>query len=164
MTSSKILNRLRTLALLYFILAACVTAIVLPADNSVKAPLLTLIGTSSLVVVLIPANITVINMGTIFGTATIMWGSRTWLIDAMQSDVGSEYLIFQITLFLTVSYVVVSLTRSLLFRRQSKKPAQAKSASSKRRIAVLAVLPIIVFVLHIIRSSVERRRQGDANA
>ena len=164
MTSSKTLSRLRTLALLYFIFAAGATAFVVPVDNSVKAPLLTLIGTASLVVVLIPANLTVINMGTIFGTATIMWGSRTWFIDAMRSDVGSEYLIFQVTLFLTISYVGVSLTRSLLFRRQPKKQAQAKSPSGKRRIAVLAVLPLIVLVLHVIQSSIERRRQGNADA
>lgn len=164
MTSGKILTWLRIAALLYFIFAAAATAFFVSVDNSVKAPLLTLIGTASLVVVLIPANLTVINMGTIFGTAIIMGGSGTWFVDATQSKIGGEYLIFQMTLVLIILYVAVSFVHSALHRRQPTHSAPLKSPSGKRRIAVLAVLPLVVLVLHAIQSSIERRRQGSADA
>ena len=122
MASSKTLNRLRILALLYFIFAACVTAFILPIDNSVRAPLLTLIGTASLILVLFPAGPTITNIGAIVGTAIVMGGSGAWFLDATQGESFFEYLLFQTVVAGITIYVAASVIISISNRQTKLSP------------------------------------------
>ena len=163
MTSSKTLSRLRALALLYFLVAACATLLT-PVGNGVKAPLLTLMGGASIVVVLFPLEFRrITSIGTALGTVIAMFGSGTWFADATQGQPASiiEFL-FPITITLTSIFVTVSIIVSVRRAILSRPEVNTKPRRSKKALLVFGTLSIILFVLHVIRSSLERKRQNDS--
>ena len=166
MTSDKILNWLRILALSSFLIAACVTAFLISADNSVKAPLLTLMGTASLIVALFPVLPTVTNIGAIIGTSIVMGGSGAWFVDATQGDVSFEYLLFRLTVAVTVIFVSAALVISFRpddrDKREGLSPMQPKSTDRKKAVVVLALLSLILLVRRAIQLNLARKERDDA--
>ena len=115
MTSQdKWLLGLRIFLLMYFLVAAFMTATALD-DNGVRAPLLTLTGGAVIIVVLFPVKITTvenvsISAGTTLGTAiAAIGGAGAWFLDATTGQTDTEYLIFLTTFVLLVSYLFISL-------------------------------------------------------
>ena len=165
MTSNRTLTWLRTGTLLYLIFAAGATAFVIAVDNSVKAPLLTLIGTASLIVVLFPASRTITSVGAIMGTAIVMGGSGAWFVDVTQgevSEVSFEYLLFRLTVAATVIFVSVALVISFgRGGREELSPTQSKSTDRKKAIMVLVLLSSILLVWRTIQSNLGQEERHD---
>lgn len=163
MTTNKILNRLRSLALLYFVFAAGAT-IFASVDNGVKAPLLTLMGAASIVVVLFPLEFRrITSIGTALGTVIAMFGSGTWYADATQGQQMSVVgFLFPITIIFTLVFVGFSVILSIREAMHSKPAIDSKPRKGKNALLVFGTLSIIVYVLHVIRVSLERKRQNDS--
>ena len=153
---------LRAGMLLSYIVMAFVTAFIISIENSVRAPLLTLMGTSSLILVLIPANLTITNIGAIVGTAIVMGGSGAWFVDATQENSSFEYWLFRITVVGTLIFVASSLILSIR-RARLPKPSRGQSGHTNRKksIIVFATLILTVLVLRVIRSSRVREKRDD---
>lgn len=162
MVSGKILTWLRTGTLLYFLIAACAT-IFAPVDNGVKAPLLTLMGGASIVVVFFPLEFRRITLGTALGTVIAMFGSGTWYADSTQGESASiiEFL-FPITVILTLVFVGFSVILSIRETIQPNPKVHSMPRNGRNSFLVFGTLSIIFLFLHIIRSSLERKKHNDA--
>lgn len=162
MTSSKTLRWIRTLALLYFLVAACAT-LLSPVGNGVKAPILTLMGGASIVVVLFPLEFRrITNVGTALGTVLATLGSGTWFADARLGEQLSiiEFL-FPITVTVTLSFVAISFILSIWKTMRSQPAINTKPGEGKNALLVYGTLSIILIALHILRSIIERKRRND---
>ena len=109
MTSETRIKWLRIGALLSVTCLVTVAAIQV-GSAGLKAPLLTMMGSASIIMVLFSVNrsaITVQNVGTILGTAIVMVGGGYWLIDARQhGSVGDKGLSATLTTWLILFLVV----------------------------------------------------------
>ena len=159
--SDKELRWIRSIMLFCFFTAAFLTAFVISTDNSVRAPLLTLIGTASLILVLFPAGPTITNISAIVGTAIVMSGSGAWFLDATQGESFLEYLLFQTTVAGIVVYVVVSLILSIRGNRRTKPaPSKSKSADGKKFLVVFVTLALAI----AIRAILNREKRYDTTS
>lgn len=169
MTSNRILDWLRIGALLYFVAAACAT-LLMPVGNGIKAPLLTLMGGASIVVALFPLEFRrIASIGAALGTIIAMIGSGAWFADATQGELlliearpfGIEML-FLITIIVTLTFAAISIILSMWKAIRAKPTVDSKSREGKKVLIVFGTLSIIIAVLHIIRSSVERKVRNEA--
>ena len=143
----KTLRWFRILALLYFLFAAVVVAFLISLDNSVKAPLLTLIGTASLIAVLFPALPTLTNLGAIMGTSIVMGGSGAWFLDATRGESFVEYLLFQTVVALIAFYVAVTLILSIKRSKRTNAPSeQPISGAGRKVITAFVTLALAIIV------------------
>ena len=162
---NKWVRTIRLIVLAYFLIAALVTAFLLSLDNSLKAPLLTLIGTASLIVVLFPVLPTVTNVGAVMGTAIVMGGSGAWFIDATEGQVSPGYLLFQITIAATVAFVAVSLILSNRRGESTKSSCEKpKPTDRKNALMVFVALSLLIFVWRVVQSKFEPRQRDDVAA
>lgn len=153
----KTLRWLRMLALLYFLFAAVVVAFFISLDNSVKAPLLTLIGTASLIAVLFPALPTLTNLGAIMGTAIVMGGSGAWFLDATQGESFVEYLLFQTVVALIAFYVAITLILSIKRRKRTNPSSeQPISGAGKKVITAFVTLALAIIVTRAFKPHAKR--------
>lgn len=169
MTSDKILDWLRMGALLYFLFAACAT-LLMPVGDGVKAPLLTLMGGASIVTALFPLEFRrIASVGTALGTVIAMIGSGAWFADAMQGELllietrpsGIEML-FLVTVIVTLAFAAISIILSMWKAIRSKSTVDSKPREGKKALIVFGTLSTIIAVLHIIRSSIDRKDRNDA--
>ena len=169
MTSNRVLDWLRVGALLYFLFAACAT-LLMPAGNGVKAPLLTLMGGASIVVALFPLEFRrIASIGAALGTIIAMIGSGAWFADATQGELllietrpsGAEML-FLVTIIATLTFAALSLILPMWKAIRPKPTVGSKPREGKKSLMVFGTLSIIIVVLYIIRSSIERKGRNDA--
>lgn len=92
MRSDKAVRLLRIVAVLCIAVLSTITVTQIDSAG-LKAPLLTMMGSSTIIMVLLSIDrtaITVQNIGTIFGTAVVVVGGVYWLIDARQRSSADD--------------------------------------------------------------------------
>ena len=118
------------LVALSFILLLVATAVVQVSSAGIKAPLLTMMGSASIIVVLFSIDrsaITIQNVGTILGTAIVVLGGGYWLTDARQHGSANDLSLSSfltngliLLLFIYVTAVLIPIVYNLVMRIRSR--------------------------------------------
>lgn len=167
MSSGRMLPWIRVVVLAYFFVAAGVT-IFAPVGDGVKAPLLTFLGGASIVAVLFPVEFRrLTSIGTALGTIIAMIGSAAWFADATQGELLLETqssivgFLFPATLIVASNFAAFATILSVWKAVRSKSAVKPEPRKGKNALLVFGSLSIIFIALHIIRSSIERKRRND---
>lgn len=119
--------RLVALSIILFLVAMAVVQV---SSAGIKAPLLTMMGSASIIIVLFSINrsaITIQNVGTILGTAIVVFGGGYWLTDARRHGSANDLSLSSflangliLLLFIYVTAVLIPVVYNLAMRIRSR--------------------------------------------